>query len=64
MSGVVLAAFLALVFVPFPEFPRERGFADQHKFLADRYREEERHDLAVEQYRATLDTSWQDHEWT
>lgn len=56
----VLAAFVALAFLPFSEFPRDRGFADQSKFLADRQREEGHHAEAVEHYRAALDASWQD----
>jgi len=60
LSGAVLSAFVALTFLPFPEFPRDRGFADQHRFVADSYRTEERYAEAVVEYRAALETDWQD----
>jgi len=62
LSGrlAVLVAFVALAFVPFAAFTRERGFADQHKFLADAYRTSEDHEEAVEHYRAAVDADWQD----
>lgn len=59
-AAAVLALFLALAFLPLSEFPRERGFADQYKFLADREQAGGDDAAAVEHYQAALASDWQD----
>jgi hypothetical protein len=58
LAGALVSALLARAFLP--ALARDRGLADQHKFLADRAQADARHDAAVEHYRAALDHDWQD----
>lgn len=54
----VLAA--ALVFLPFPEFPRGRGWADQYAFVARRAEERGDWEAAVRAWESALDADWTD----
>ncbi len=49
-----------MAFVPFSEFPRDRGFADQYKFVADHHLRRGSFDLAAGEYRKAIDSDWQD----
>jgi hypothetical protein len=59
-SAILLIVFAAIAFVPFSEFPADRGFADQYKFLADDHLRHGRFSPAAESYREAIDSDWQD----
>ena len=58
--ALLLAVFTGVAFVPFSEFPRDRGFADQYKFVADHHLRRGNYDLAAGEYRKAIDSDWQD----
>ena len=59
-TALFLAVFSGVAFVPFSEFPRDRGFADQYKFVADQHLRRGSFDLAAGEYRKAIDSDWQD----
>ena len=59
-SALLLAVFSGVAFLPFSEFPRDRGFGDQFKFVADHHLHRGEFDRAAEGYRKAIDSDWQD----